>query len=127
MDIIRMFEDSPEILEVPVGELIFERGDAGEKMYVVLEGIVEIRLGERVLERVEAGGFFGEMALIDAASRSASASAQCACRLAVVDEKIFLELVQQTPLFALHMMRVFVARLRRADHKLAPPRRSTRC
>jgi CRP-like cAMP-binding protein len=119
MNIIRLFEDTPDIIAVPVGESIFERGDPGDKMYVVLEGIVEIRLGDRVLETVDSGGIFGEMALIDPAIRSASAVAQCGCRLAIVDETLFLQMVQQTPMFALEMMRVLASRLRKADRKLA--------
>lgn len=123
MNIIELFSDTPEIIEVPVGEAIFERGDSGDRMYVVLEGIVEIRLGERVLETVDPGGIFGEMALIDSAIRSATAVAQCACRLAIVDQKLFLHMVQQTPPFALEMMRILASRLRKADRKLAPSRR----
>lgn len=118
MNIAQLFENTPEILEAPVGDTIFERGDAGAVMYVVLEGVIEVRIGNRVLETVQPGGVFGEMALIDPAPRSATAVAQCGCRLAVVDEELYLRTVQQTPMFALEMMRVLVTRLRKADRKL---------
>ncbi len=118
MDLVGLFESSPKVIDVDVGEMIFSRGDNGGEMYVVLEGKVEVRLGDRSLENVEAGGFFGEMALIDTAARSATAVAQTKCRLAVVDEERFLSMVQQTPFFALHVMQTLVVRVRQANRRI---------
>ncbi len=118
MNLIRLFENSPTIIEVDVGGLIFERGDAGAEMYVLLEGKVEVRLGDRSLENIEAGGFFGEMALIDPAARSATAVAQTKCKLAVVDESRFLYMVEQTPFFALQVLRTLVARVREMNRRI---------
>ncbi len=118
MNLVRLFENSPNIMEVDVGRSIFSRGDAAPEMYVVLEGKVEIRLGDRALETIEPGGFFGEMAMIDAAPRSADAVAQTKCRVAVVDEKHFIFMVQQTPFFALEVMRTLVGRLRQMNRRL---------
>ena len=119
MDLTRLFEHASDVLQAPAGETIFAAGDAGNgRMYVVLEGTVEIRLGNRTLDTIEAGGFFGEMALIDESPRSASAIAQTRCRLAVVDEKQFLFMVQQTPFFSLHLMRILAERLRAVNRRL---------
>jgi CRP/FNR family transcriptional regulator, cyclic AMP receptor protein len=62
------------------GEVIFREGDPGDKMYVVLEGRVMISkripgAGEEALAFLERGDYFGEMALIDDETRSASAKA----------------------------------------------------
>ncbi len=95
------------------GDVIFAEGDAGEHMFAVLEGEVEIRKGGRVLESVGSGGVFGEMALIDRKPRSAAAVARSDCRVAAVDRSRFMLLVQQTPFFALQMMQVLSDRLRR--------------
>jgi CRP-like cAMP-binding protein len=119
MNLIRLFENSSQILEARAGETIFAAGDASNgRMYVVLDGTVEIRLGNRTLDQVEAGGLFGEMALIDEAPRSASAVAQSRSRLAVVDERQFLFMVQQTPFFSLHVLRVLAERLRGLNRRL---------
>jgi len=92
-----LFEHASNVVQVPAGETIFAAGDPGNgRMYVVLEGTVEIRLGNRTLDTIEAGGLFGEMALIDEGPRSASAIAQAHSRLAAVDERQFLFMVQQT-------------------------------
>ena len=55
---------------------------------------------------------FGEMALIDAAPRSATAIAASDVKLVPVGEKQFLFLVSRTPHFALNIMRVLARRLR---------------
>lgn len=118
MNLIRLFENSPNILDLDVGSAVFSRGDEAAEMYVVLEGKVEVRIGDRSLETIDAGGVLGEMALIDASPRSADAVAQTKCRLAVVDEKRFVSMVQQTPFFALEVMRVLVARLRQMNRRI---------
>jgi len=73
--------------EVPQGELVFREGDPGDAMYVVLSGKIRISkmlegVGEEALAVLEPGAFFGEMALIDDAPRSADARAHSPCKLA---------------------------------------------
>jgi len=57
----------------------------------------------------------GEMALIDSSARSANAIAKSDFKLAPIDKKQFLYRVEQTPCFALHVMKVLADRLRRMD------------
>ena len=71
-----------------------------------------------VLDTLGPGSLVGEMALIDAQVRSATATAKSACRLAPVTEKRFLFMVQQTPFFALQVMRILAERLRRSNQRL---------
>ena len=78
-------------------------------------GEVEIRVGERAVEVVGPAGIFGEMAMIDGAPRTATAVARSDCKLVPIDEKRFQFLVQQTPYFAIEVMRVLAGRLRRVD------------
>ncbi|MDH4070716.1 MAG: cyclic nucleotide-binding domain-containing protein [Ignavibacteria bacterium] len=97
---------------VPVGQNIFEEGEEGGCMYIVKEGQVDLLYKGKLLATVEKGGIFGEMALIDFLPRSATAVAKTDCKLVPVDEKHFSRLVQETPTFALQVMRVLVHRLR---------------
>jgi CRP-like cAMP-binding protein len=97
------------------GDLIFAIGDAAHSMYVVVEGEVEIRIGDVLLDRLGPGALFGEMALVAGEPRSATARAATDCRVVEISEKRFPFLVQQTPFFALEVMRVLAARLRRHD------------
>jgi CRP/FNR family transcriptional regulator, cyclic AMP receptor protein len=100
------------------GDVIFKQGDAAEELFIVQSGEVEIRLGNRVLETLPQYSVFGEMALIDAAPRSATAVAATDVKLVPVTEKQFLYLVANTPHFALNVMRVMARRLRAATRSL---------
>ena len=97
------------------GDILFRKGDAARCVYVVLSGEVSIADGNIVYEEVSTGGIVGEMALIDHAPRSATVTALTDCEVAEIDEKRFLFLVQQTPSFALNVMRVMSNRLRRMN------------
>ena len=101
-----------------VGATIFSVNDAAEYMYVVVYGVVEIRLDGVVLERVQPGGVLGEMALIEQLPRSATAIAVEESRLSMVDKERFLYLVQHQPYFALQVMEVLARRLRKMDETL---------
>ncbi len=118
MSFLHLFAHTKDFEEYVAGDVVFRAGDPGTKMYVVLEGRVGVEIhGKRVLE-AGPGELVGEMALIDATSRSATTTALEPSKLAVVDEKRFLFLVQQTPFFALQVMRVLVSRLRSMDDQL---------
>lgn len=95
------------------GEVIFRDGEQGDTMHAVIEGEVEISRGGRVVDTVTKGGVFGEMAIIDQSPRSATAVAKTACKVASVSQQRFIFLVQETPFFALDIMKVLADRLRR--------------
>jgi CRP-like cAMP-binding protein len=84
-------------------------------MYVVVAGEVELRIGARIVETLGPGEPFGEMALVDHSPRVATVIAKTDCKLASIPEKRFLFMVQQTPQFALQIMRVMADRLRKMD------------
>ncbi len=72
-----------------LGTTLFSEGDAGHKFYVVLSGAVRISrmvpgMGEEALAVHRSGAYFGEMALIDDAPRSAHAFVHERCRLFVI-------------------------------------------
>jgi CRP-like cAMP-binding protein len=108
-------EENPRVCDA--GEVIFRAFDMGSEMYVVLEGEVELAIGPNKVETVGPGQPFGEMALIDQAPRTATATAKTACKLAVIPERRFLFLVQTAPHFALHIMKVMADRLRRMNER----------
>ena len=81
-------------------------------MYIVLEGRVDIMMDGKSIGKAGPGDIVGEMGLIDAKVRSATAAVLEDCHLAVADKKQFLRMVRHTPYFALRVMRVLVERLR---------------
>ena len=98
--------------EFKAGEVIFKLGDPASEFFVIQSGKVDIRLGNRLFGKLSDHDIFGEMALIDAAPRSATAIAASDVKLVPVAEKQFLFLVSRTPHFALNVMRVLARRLR---------------
>ena len=115
MHLLSLFKKYEDVRPISSGDALFLEGEVGDMMYVVLEGEVEILLRGRVVDSVGPGDIVGEMALIDSSARSASAVAKTDCRVAAVNERRFLLMVDQTPSFAIHVMRVLANRLRRMD------------
>jgi CRP-like cAMP-binding protein len=108
-----IFNNEPEIRTFAPGDYLFRQGDDPvHHMFAILEGEVEVDRGDRKLAKLGHGELVGEMALIDAQPRSASARALTTVRAAVVTEKRFLFLVQQHPSFSLSMLRMLTQRLR---------------
>jgi CRP/FNR family cyclic AMP-dependent transcriptional regulator len=110
-----MFAKEPETARFEAGQTIFRRGDPGSEMFVILEGEVELTIRESLVVTLGPLEPFGEMALINHRPRVATAVARTACRLVGIPEKRFLFLVEETPFFALHMLRILAERLRRMD------------
>jgi CRP/FNR family transcriptional regulator, cyclic AMP receptor protein len=104
--------------EFKAGDTIFKEGDDARELFVIQSGKVEIRLGNRVLETFSDYNIFGEMALIDAAPRSATAMAISDDKLVPVGEKQFLFLISHTPHFALNVLRVMARRLGASNRTL---------
>jgi CRP/FNR family cyclic AMP-dependent transcriptional regulator len=115
MNLVNLFNNEQDVTTFPERSVIFHEGERGEALYVVVEGTVEISVRGHVVDTLGAGELFGEMALIDAGPRSATATAAAGAHVAKVDERRFAFLVQQTPFFALHVMRVLARRLRHMD------------
>jgi CRP-like cAMP-binding protein len=118
MDTTRLFRNANNTLTLDPSHVIFREKDPGDLMYVVLEGEVEILVGERIIETIGVGGIFGEMALIDDGPRSATARSKTACKLVPVNAKRFMFLVEQTPFFAIHVMKLMSERMRRMNRTL---------
>jgi len=72
------------------GDLIFKQGDAGQELFIIERGKVEIRVGNHVLDTLSLGNIFGEMALIDSAPRNASAIAITDATVIAVSQKHFM-------------------------------------
>jgi len=100
------------------GQYVFKRGDAGDAMYVVMEGEVEVMDGPTILETAGPGSIVGELALIDDAPRSAAVLAKTDCRLVPVDRRRFEYMVSETPFFALAVMKILADRLRNTNNRL---------
>ncbi len=116
---VALFQAAPDIKKFEAGETIFEDGEQGNLMFGLIEGEVELFVRGRVVETIHQGDVFGEGALVHKEHRRAStAIAKTDCKLAYIDEKHFLFAVQETPMFALSVIRSYSDRLRRLKRSL---------
>jgi CRP/FNR family transcriptional regulator, cyclic AMP receptor protein len=114
-DFLGLFSRWDDLIELKAGDILFKKGDPAKHMYVVISGSLRVGEGNAVLEEVAPGGIVGEMAIIEDVPRSATVTAAADCTLARVDERRFLFLIQETPGFALNVMRLLSHRLRRMN------------
>ena len=110
-----MFDGADDLETYPAGTTIFSMGDSGKHMFVILEGEVELKKGGALLNTLGPGSMLGVIALVGQVGRSATAVAKTDCRLAPVSERRFIFLVQQTPFFALQVMRALAEQLVRKE------------
>jgi len=110
---INLFRNAKDVRWFTGGEKIFSRGDPADFMFVIVEGAVDVIRNGHLVSRLEAGDILGEMGLIEKSDRSADAIANTDCKLVPVNEQYFNIMVQQTPYFALQVMRILSARLRK--------------
>ena len=100
------------------GDVIFAENSQGSEMYILRSGQVKLTVGGKegeaevgVLE--EPGDFFGEMALVDASPRSATAVAQADhTQIEVLDQTALMRILKESPQFALDLMRELSRRVR---------------
>jgi len=106
--------------DFPAGTVLFEEGQPGHDMYIVIAGEIEIRRrvsgAERVLAVLANGEFFGEMAILSGRPRSATAVTRSAARLLVIDGTTFEAMLRARPEIALRLIKALAARLESTNH-----------
>ena len=98
-------------------ETLFNRGDEGDALYAVVEGLVRIWVGsdsgkELTFSMMEPGDVFGEIALLDGLPRTANATAQETTLLLVMQRSAFLSVLENEPTLARHIIELLCERIR---------------
>lgn len=109
------------------GSVIFEEGDPGDFMFIVVQGRISIfkggEHGRQLLSTEMRGRIIGEMAMIDQERRSATCIAETACELLILTHTNMQCLAKEHPAVAFHFMsslaRILSRRLRRASGMMA--------
>jgi CRP/FNR family cyclic AMP-dependent transcriptional regulator len=99
------------------GEAIFELGDTGDAMYVVLSGEAQVDVGGR-FHVLRPGDFFGEMALLAPGKRMATVRAEGDVRTLRISAERFREFLSERPSVALSMLKMLVLRLREVEQRI---------
>ena len=112
MNFANLFRNEEKLTDYQPGSVVIEQGKPHDHVHVILEGSAEIFVNGKVVEELREGAIFGEMALIDSTPSSATVKAATPLKIASIDERRFLFLVQQHPTFAIELMKVLASRLR---------------
>jgi CRP/FNR family cyclic AMP-dependent transcriptional regulator len=129
LEAVPLFRDlRPEELQLLVGsvrtrryrrgEVIFHQGDPGDALHIILGGRVKISSPsdtgvEAILATLRPGEFFGSLALLDGAPRSASATAVEATETLILPRDRFHQLVNDVPSIRDHVFAELAGELRR--------------
>ena len=110
-----------EIRDYEAHKIIFRAGDAGDAMYLIVQGRIRISIKapegpEVTLAELGPGEFFGEMALLDGKPRSANATALEESRLAVLSREHFLSSINNNPRIAVEMLTAISKRVRQTHN-----------
>jgi CRP/FNR family cyclic AMP-dependent transcriptional regulator len=104
------------------GTVLFEEGQRGDFMYVVQSGEIEIRRmvgdDERLIAVLPPGEFFGEMAILNARPRSATAVVRTDARLLVIEGRTFEAMLRARPEIALRIIKSLALRLEAANQQV---------
>ena len=105
------------------GEIITRQGDAGDCMYVIQQGKVQVLVEkdgvETPLRVASEGEFMGEMAVFDHEVRSATLRALGEARLLTIDKKNFLKRVHKDPSLAFRLVQTMSKRVRNLSDEIA--------
>jgi len=106
------------------GQLIFHQGDAGDSLFVVVEGLIKVFVtsedgDEMVLVTLQPPDTFGELALVDGGSRSASAEALETTQVIALTRPMLLELLHAQPGVTEPLLRSLGRLLRRLTEQAA--------
>ena len=116
----RALAEVVDLVRLVEGETLFRAGEPGESLYLVRAGEVELSIQDNVgqkitLDTARLGDFFGEIALLDAGPRTATAVALADTELIELDRDDLLLLFQKKPDAALHMLAAMGRMTRKAD------------
>ena len=100
------------------GEVIFNEGDYGDSMFIVIEGEVSIQKNGKSIALLDKGSSLGEMALLDNETRSAGATAKVDSVLLKINQDVFYELMEGNADIMKQIIRLLTSRIRDANSKL---------
>jgi len=118
-EVLHRLLGSCSVVTIPRGEYLFRAGEAGDSLYLVVSGVLEVRVpdetgGEETVARIRRGEPVGEMALVSDDVRSASVVAVRPCELLRLERAEFERLIPEYPELLMGITRKLVERMRTA-------------
>jgi CRP/FNR family cyclic AMP-dependent transcriptional regulator len=98
-------------IDLREGKELTKEGRAGREFFVLIEGNAEVKKGSRRINRLGAGDFFGEIALVTRRPRTATVVATSPVRALVITDRSFRSLLEHQPEIQSKVMSALAARL----------------
>ncbi|MFH1983729.1 MAG: cyclic nucleotide-binding domain-containing protein [Pseudomonadota bacterium] len=106
---------SSDEVSFPVGTVLAREGETGHEFVFVLDGEARVESGGAVINRLGPGSFFGEIALLDGKSRTASVIADTDMALLVVQSQYFTQVLEKAPKLQMEIISALCRYLREAQ------------
>jgi CRP/FNR family transcriptional regulator, cyclic AMP receptor protein len=98
-------------IDAAAGKVLTREGDSGREFFVLVDGAADVHRKGRKVRTMDAGDFFGEIALVSSRPRTATVTATAPVRLLVVTDRAFRELMRKMPSIQLKVMTALADRL----------------
>ncbi len=108
-----------EQVSLKMGDTIFTKGETGNCMYIIKKGNVRIHDGNYTLALLGENEVFGELSLLDAETRSATATCDSDCFLLKLDQHPFYKILSQDQEVLKGILKMLCRRIRALDAKSA--------
>lgn len=115
---IRSIVQAATETDVRAGKMLVREGQHGRELYVVLTGTAVVTQKGRKVAELVPGDFFGEMAFLCPASRSATVKAYSDMRLLVLGPREMDVIVDREPTIARRLLEAMARRIRRSERSL---------
>lgn len=106
-----------DVIEYRADIEILTEGDEGDAMYLIVDGEVKVHSGQHTLTHLGPRECLGEMAILDAAPRSASVTALSDLTLLIIRREDFREILAEKPEISQGIIQVLTQRLRKANQR----------
>jgi len=110
-DVLEQLAPHLEDVDLATGRSLFEKGDPGSAMYLVVDGRIRVHDGEREVAVLEAGSVLGEVSVLSSEERGASATALTDARLLRLDQEVLYEAMALSPDLSRGFIEVLLDRL----------------
>ena len=126
---VSIFSETPESILAEIAHLmeeedlaenknVFKEGETGNCMYIIFKGTVRVHKGIQTLAILTDNNYFGELALLDTDTRSATVTTETECILYKINQEPFYDLIECRPEVIKAVVQNLSKRLRDVNHKL---------
>jgi CRP/FNR family cyclic AMP-dependent transcriptional regulator len=102
-------------IDVPAGKMLVREGENGRELYVILRGTAEVFRAGRKVRELTPGEFFGEMALLNPAPRTATVTARTDMRVMVLDAREMEVVLDRERSLSKRLLETMAQRIRQAE------------